>query len=203
MGRKSKYDPATTPSKAEELAKDLLTDAQICANLGISYETFYLWQKRYPEFLKAVKRGKQEANRDLVDVMKKSAKGYYVEEEETVIYLTKDKKPKSYSKVVKKRYIPPSTTTQIFLAKNRMPEDFRDVHRQEHERRTEDTNASRPDDGRVQKWHERRSLRRYRPSYKHRGLKPHSEKSSKTLNISPERYSTKPYGRYRLIFCVQ
>lgn len=131
MGRKSKYDPATTPSKAEELAKDLLTDAQICANLGISYETFYLWQKRYPEFLKAVKRGKQEANRDLVDVMKKSAKGYYVEEEETVIYLTKDKKPKSYSKVVKKRYIPPSTTTQIFLAKNRMPEDFRDVHRQE------------------------------------------------------------------------
>ena len=81
--------------------------------------------------MKAVKRGKQEANRDLVDVMKKSAKGYYVEEEETVVYLDRDKQPKSYSKVVKKRYIPPSTTTQIFLAKNRMPEDFRDVHRQE------------------------------------------------------------------------
>ena len=63
--------------------------------------------------------------------MEKSAKGYYVEEEETVVYLDRDKRPKSYSKVVKKRYIPPSTTTQIFLAKNRMPEDFRDVHRQE------------------------------------------------------------------------
>ena len=130
-GRKSKYDPETTPAKAEELARDLLTDAQITAQLGITHETFYQWQKRYPEFLAAVKRGKQEANRDLVDVMKKSAKGYYVEEEETVVYLDRDKNPKSYSKVVKKRYIPPSTTTQIFLAKNRMPEDFRDVHRQE------------------------------------------------------------------------
>ena len=130
-GRKTKYDPETTPAKAEELAKDLLTDAQIYAKLGITHETFYQWQKAHPEFLEALKRGKQEANRDLVEVMKKSAKGYFVEEEETVVYLDRDKQPKSYSKVVKKRYIPPSTTTQIFLAKNRMPEDFRDVHRQE------------------------------------------------------------------------
>ena len=130
-GRKTKYDPETTPAKAEELAKDLLTDAQIYAKLGITHETFNQWQKAHPEFLEALKRGKQEANRDLVEVMKKSAKGYFVEEEETVVYLDHDKQPKSYSKVVKKRYIPPSTTTQIFLAKNRMPEDFRDVHRQE------------------------------------------------------------------------
>ena len=131
MGRKTKYDPETTPAKAEELAKDLLTDAQIAAQLGITYETFRQWSHKYTAFSVAVKRGKQEANRDLVDVMKKSAKGYFVEEEETVVYLDHDKNPKSYSKVVKKRYIPPSTTTQIFLAKNRMPEDFRDVHRQE------------------------------------------------------------------------
>ena len=130
-GRKSKYDPETTPAKAEELAKDLLTDAQIAAQLGITYETFRQWSHKYVAFSVAVKRGKQEANRDLVDVMKKSAKGYFVEEEETVVYLDRDKQPKSYSKVIKKRYIPPSTTTQIFLAKNRMPEDFRDVHRQE------------------------------------------------------------------------
>lgn len=120
-----------TPGKAEELARDLLTDAQIAAQLGIHIDTFYTWQKTHPEFSLAVKRGKQEANRDLVEVMKKSAKGYYVEEEETVVFLDRDKNPKSYNKVIKKRYIPPSTTTQIFLAKNRMPEDFRDVHRQE------------------------------------------------------------------------
>lgn len=131
MGRKSKYDPATTPSKAEELARDLLTDAQIAAKLGITYETFRQWMNKFDAFSVAVKRGKSEANRDLVEVMKKSAKGYYVEEEETVVHLDSHKNPINYSKVVKKRYIPPSTTTQIFLAKNRMPEDFRDVHRQE------------------------------------------------------------------------
>ena len=130
-GRKSKYDPEITPKQAEEYARELLTDAQIAAKLGITYETFRQWQNKYVAFSVAVKRGKSEANRDLVEAMKKSAKGYFIEEEETVVYLDRDKNPKSYSKVVKKRYIPPSTTTQIFLAKNRMPEDFRDVHRQE------------------------------------------------------------------------
>ena len=130
-GRKSKYDPISTPHLAEEYAADLLTDAQICAKLGIHHDTFYTWQKKYPEFFAAVKRGKAAANQDLVKAMEKSAKGYFVEEEETVVYLDKNKQPKSYNKVVKKRYIPPSTTTQIFLAKNRMPEDFRDVNRHE------------------------------------------------------------------------
>ncbi len=130
-GRKSKYDPLTTPSLAEDYAKELLTDAQIGAKLGISHETFYQWQKKYVEFSEAIKRGKAVSNVKLLQAMQKTAEGYTVEEEVTVIHLDKDKQPKSYDRIVKKRYIPPSTTTQIFLAKNRMPEDFRDVNRHE------------------------------------------------------------------------
>ena len=130
-GRKSKYDALTTPLQAEEYASELLTDAQIILKLGISKDTFYKWLKMYPDFSEAIKRGKAASNVALVKAMQKTAEGYYVEEEETVVYLDKQKQPKSYSKVVKKRYIPPSTTTQIFLAKNRMPEDFRDVNRHE------------------------------------------------------------------------
>lgn len=130
-GRKSKYDPLSTPLKAEEYASELLTDAQICVKLGISHETFCQWKRKYVEFSEAIKRGKAVANRELVKAMQKTAEGYYVEEEETVVYLDKNKEPKSYSRIKKKRYIPPSTTTQIFLAKNRMPEDFRDVNRHE------------------------------------------------------------------------
>ena len=136
-GRKSKYDALTTPSLAEEYAKELLTDAQIAAKLGVHISTFINWQKSHSEFFLAVKRGKEAANVDLVKTMQKTAAGYFVEEEETVVYLDKNKQPKSYSKVVKKRYIPPSTTTQIFLAKNRMPEDFRDVNRHEVDMRGE------------------------------------------------------------------
>ena len=130
-GRKSKYDPLTTPALAEEYASELLTDAQIAAKLGIHISTLIDWQKKYSEFFLAIKRGKATSNVALVKAMQKTAEGYYVEEEETVVYLDKQKQPKSYSKTVKKRYIPPSTTTQIFLAKNRMPEDFRDVNRHE------------------------------------------------------------------------
>ena len=131
VGRKSKYDPLITPSLAEDYAKELLTNAQIAAKLGISHETFCQWQNKYIEFAEAIKRGKAVSNVALVKAMQKSAEGYYVEEEDTVVYLDKNKQPKSYSRIKKKRYIPPSTTTQIFLAKNRMPEDFRDVNRHE------------------------------------------------------------------------
>lgn len=132
-GRKSKYDPLTTPALAEGYAKELLTDDQIAAKLGINRATYYSWQNKYSDFSDAIKRGKSASNMDLVKVMKKSAEGYFVEEEVTVIHLDKDKQPKSYDRIVKKRYIPPSTTTQIFLAKNRMPDDFQDVNRQKVE----------------------------------------------------------------------
>lgn len=131
FGRKSKYDPLITPSQAEDYAKELLTDEQIAAKLGISKPTFYEWQKKHADFLNAIKRGKAVSNEKLIEAMKKSAEGYMVEEETTIIHLDENKQPKSYDRIVKKRYIPPSTTTQIFLAKNRMPEDFRDVNRHE------------------------------------------------------------------------
>lgn len=131
MGRKSKYDPVRTPQLAEEYASELLTDAQIASKLGISHTTFQDWNKKYPEFSSAIKSGKAVANEKLIASMRKTAEGYYVEEEDTVVQLDQAKQPKCYTKTVRKRYIPPSTTTQIFLAKNRMPEDFRDVNRHE------------------------------------------------------------------------
>lgn len=130
-GRKTKYDSIDTPILAEKYASEILTDAQIAAKLGIHISTFIDWQKKHIEFSQAIKRGKEHSNAELLKTMKKTAEGYFVEEEETVVYLDKSKQPKSYRKTVQKRYIPPSTTTQIFLAKNRMPEDFRDVNRHE------------------------------------------------------------------------
>lgn len=130
-GRKSKYDPLITPSLAEDYASELLTDDQIAAKLGISNPTFYEWQKKYSEFSSAIKRGKAVSNVKLIEAMKKSAEGYDVEETETTVILDKNKNPTGYRKTTRKRHIPPSTTTQIFLAKNRMPEDFRDVNRHE------------------------------------------------------------------------
>ncbi|MBQ7593240.1 MAG: hypothetical protein IJU48_02665 [Synergistaceae bacterium] len=129
-GRRSKYNPEETPKLAEEYAKELLTDKLIAKKLGINIDTFYTWSKKYTEFSDAVKRGKEAANSDLVKHMYASAKGYDVEEEETTVILDANKQPTGFKKTTRKRHIPPSTTMQIFLAKNRMPEDFRDVNHQ-------------------------------------------------------------------------
>ena len=130
-GRKGKYDPEVMPQLAEQYASEILTDAQIAAKLGIHISTFIDWQKKYSEFSEAIKRGKAVSNVALVKSMQKTAAGYDVEEEETTVILDKDKQPKSYRKTTRKRHIPPNPTMQIFLAKNRMPDEFRDVNRHE------------------------------------------------------------------------
>lgn len=130
-GRRSKYTPEM-PKLAEKYAQDGYSDSQIAGILGITQSTFYDWQKRHPEFSEAIKRGKAPANRELELAMMKSATGYYVDEEETTAILDgQTKQPTSYRKTTRKRYIPPVPTMQIFLAKNRMPDEYRDVNKHE------------------------------------------------------------------------
>lgn len=131
-GRNPKYDPDVMPKLAEGYAMDGCIDVQIAERLGIGVSSFYKWQKKFPEFREAVKRGKEPVNADLKMAMVKSALGYFVDEEQTVTFLdVKTRQPKAFKKIMTKKYVPPSTTMQIFLAKNRMPELFRDVKRYE------------------------------------------------------------------------
>ncbi|MBR1603246.1 MAG: helix-turn-helix domain-containing protein [Synergistaceae bacterium] len=131
-GKKTRYDPDITPKLAESYAMEGYSDDQIALKLGIHRSSFYDWQKLYPELRAAVKRGKEPVNAEIKMAMIKSATGYYVEEEQTVAILdVKTRQPKSFKKTTTKKFIPPSPTTQIFLAKNRMPELFRDVNRYE------------------------------------------------------------------------
>ena len=140
-GRKKKYDAEKHPQLAESYAKAGYSDKQIASMLGIAEGTLYDWENKYPEFSKAIKRGKEPANEELKVSMMKTATGYYVEEEETVARLDPDKQVLGYTKVVKKKYIPPNSTMQIFLAKNRMPEEYRDVNRHEVDMRGQITLA--------------------------------------------------------------
>ena len=131
VGRKSKYNPETTPELAEKYASEGYADIQIAEMLGIKKTVFYEWQNKYPEFAEALKRGKIPANTELKRAMLKTAMGYTVEEEETTAILDKNKQVKSYRTTKRRRYISPNPTMQIFLAKNRMPEEFRDVNKHE------------------------------------------------------------------------
>ena len=128
---RKKYDPDITPQLAEQYARDGYLDKQIAEILGVSAETFSRWSKKHIQLGQALKRGREVANVELKQAMLKTASGYDVDEEETTVILDKNKQPKGYRRTTRKRHIPPSTTMQIFLAKNRMPDEFRDVNRQE------------------------------------------------------------------------
>lgn len=132
VGRSTKYKPDSTPKLVEAYAMDGYSDKQIAEILGIGRSTFYEWATKYPEFSEALQRGKEAVNAELKIAMMKTAMGYFVEEEETVAILdVKTSSPTSYKKTTRKKYVPPNGTLQIFLSKNRMPEQFRDVNKHE------------------------------------------------------------------------
>ena len=126
------YAPEVTSQLAKEYASEGFSNRQIAKKLGIGYTSLYKWIAQYPEFKEALNRGKDVVNIELKDAMIKTAIGYFVEEEETVVILdVETHTATSINKTTKKKYIAPNATMQVFLAKNRMPEEFKEVNRQE------------------------------------------------------------------------
>lgn len=57
----------------EGWARDGLKDEQIAKNIGISESTLYDWKKKYPDFSKALKRGKEVVDFEVENALLKSA----------------------------------------------------------------------------------------------------------------------------------
>ncbi len=119
---KSKYDPAKL-ILVEGWARDGLIDEQIAHNLGISKQTFYDWQKRYPDFLDALKRNKEIVDREVESALHKRAMGYQYDE----VTYEAGIETKRVTKVAL-----PDVTAQIFWLKNRKPGEWRDKQEVEH-----------------------------------------------------------------------
>lgn len=109
-----------------------MTDAQIAEKIGINPLTIYDWEKRFPEFSKAIKAGKAPINTELEDSAFDLANGKStVTETVTDIYYQgtdENGKPIEISRHVKEtvRQVAPNATMQIFLMKNRMPDKYRE-----------------------------------------------------------------------------
>lgn len=57
----------------EGWARDGLTDEQIAKNIGIAVSTLYDWKSRFPEFSKALKKGKEVVDFEVENALLKSA----------------------------------------------------------------------------------------------------------------------------------
>lgn len=105
----------------EGWARDGLTDVQIAKKIGISKQTFYDWQKRYPDFSDSLKKGKEVVDRMVENALLKRALGYsYIERTQI-----EDDEGKITTKEIEKHVVP-DTTAQIFWLKNRQPKRWRD-----------------------------------------------------------------------------
>lgn len=127
-GRRTLYDPERHPLWAESLAKEGCTEREIAITMGISQTTLTTWKNEYPLFLTALKNGKGPADAEVEKALFKSACGYDVTEKKIVINSATGK-PERIETTVK--HMAPNATSAIFWLKNRKPEVWRDVRRNE------------------------------------------------------------------------
>jgi transposase len=117
--------------RAEGYAQEGFTDLQIAKKLGICKQTFYSYQKKYPEFRDAILNGKIKTDDDVEQSLLKRASGYDIEEKHTEIKIINgEAKPVSIKTI--KKHIPASETAIIFWLKNRRPERWRDGKHIDH-----------------------------------------------------------------------
>ncbi len=113
---KSKYNQKTFPFKVEHYKKQGLSDKQIAENLGISEKTFYLYLKKFSQFLQAYNKGKNNIIEHLENALFRKALGYEYEE------TTHEKKTNSIETIITekkiKKHSAPDTNAGIFLLTN-------------------------------------------------------------------------------------
>lgn len=135
-GRKGKFLDWLTEDgllRVQGWARDGLTDVQICQNMGISVSSMCDWKNRFPQFLEAIKKGREPVDVQVENALLKSALGHTVTLKKP-IKVKMEKQLAGKGKIVEERieyaeeqiYIPPQAASQIFWLKNRKPEKWRD-----------------------------------------------------------------------------
>lgn len=119
-GTKGKYHEWITEDGLKQIrgwARDGLTDAEICQQMGINDKTIYEWINRFPEIGEALKKGRAPVIVDVEDTFyEKKLNGYFVEEEVSEITVHPDGSQTKHKRVYK-RWIPADTTAIIFYLK--------------------------------------------------------------------------------------
>lgn len=121
-GRKNAYYTKIQPKLMEIkdwVEKEGLLNQEICKRLGISHNTFYKYVEEYEEFSNIIYNADK---RPLIQELEKTAfqvaKGYFIEEEKTVIALDENGQPSKRTKEIYKKYQAPNARMLEFLLVN-------------------------------------------------------------------------------------
>lgn len=130
VGRPTKYSEEMV-EKAKKLSLIGATDLEIADILGINPLTLYRWRNTHPEFCKALKTGKDEADERVKRRLYDRALGYTTTEQNIVKIRDEFGHEKIEIVTIEKHY-PPDPTSLIFWLKNRQPNEWRDKQSTEH-----------------------------------------------------------------------
>lgn len=126
MARPSKYDEDLHPLWAWSLAVEGLTDKQIAERFGISEVTLNDWKKRYPEFSKSLKEGKEPSNAQVERSLYQRAVGYTYKEKKVIQTIDKDGNANPARVEVIEKTALPDVTACIYWLKNRCRDKWKD-----------------------------------------------------------------------------
>lgn len=125
IGRPSSYKPEYA-EQATMLCKLGATDEELALFFKVSARTIYRWKVQHAPFCQAIKAAATEADDRVERSLYHRAVGYTYDATKIMMY---------QGVVIRedyKEHVPPDTTACIFWLKNRKPELWRDVHRNEH-----------------------------------------------------------------------
>lgn len=124
-GRPSKFSDINMDI-AYRLAQSGHTSLEIADALGVSEPTLYSWGAKHPDFLKAIKVGKEQADERVVRSLYHKAIGYTFEAEEVHVI------GGDIVRVRVRKHNAPDTAAAIIWLKNRRPGEWRDKVTVEH-----------------------------------------------------------------------
>lgn len=121
-GRPSSYDPKKTPGIAEAACKEFgADDAGLAKLFGVTVTTIHNWKNAHPEFLDALKRGKDSFDTERVErSLVERAIGYSHPD----VHISNYQGEITVTPITK--HYPPDPTSMIFWLKNRNKDRWRD-----------------------------------------------------------------------------
>jgi hypothetical protein len=126
-GRPNKFKPEYI-EQARKLCQFGHTDPELAEFFGVHLQTINNWKAKYPEFLYALKTGKEVADQRTERSLYQRANGYSYDA--VKIFMPAGRAKPVYAPYIE--HVPPDVTACIFWLKNRDPERWRDVQSVTH-----------------------------------------------------------------------
>ena len=140
-GRPTKWSKRFVKQAEVACREGGFTDLKLAKLFDCTVTCLTYWRRKYPDFLKAIKKGKDEFDTENVEKdLLKSTRGFYYNEITKEPVLIKDiaGKPVPYEKgnqqfkmrttKIVRKFVPPSVTGQIYWTKNRNRERWPDKY---------------------------------------------------------------------------